>query len=173
MPHSRVMIPVALFMLSLMICSPLASSQSTSGPEGPGESWTLPSEHNLFLKGELTDPFLDRNWSKLTGEPLGRAEFTKSSSAFSPTLIDIQSAPLSESLRFQGNVTVKLYASLETTNVLVAFLTYSPVRQVRRLRSLFGSVWGQTQFCLKYPQTRLLWRNLSEWHMNLQFRRMT
>ena len=115
-PHSRVMIPVALFMLSLMICSPLASSQSTSGPEGPGESWTLPSEHNLFLKGELTDPFLDRNWSKLTGEPLGRAEFTKSSSAFSPTLIDIQSAPLSESLRFQGNVTVKLYASLETTN---------------------------------------------------------
>ena len=116
MPHSRAMIPVALFMLSLMICSPLASSQSTSGPEGPGESWTLPSEHNLFLKGELTDPFLDRNWSKLTGEPLGRAEFTKSSSAFSPTLIDIQSAPLSESLRFQGNVTVKLYASLETTN---------------------------------------------------------
>ena len=116
MPHSRVMILVALFMLSLMICSPLASSQSTSGPEGPGESWTLPSEHNLFLKGELTDPFLDRNWSKLTGEPLGRAEFTKSSSAFSPTLIDIQSAPLSESLRFQGNVTVKLYASLETTN---------------------------------------------------------
>ncbi len=116
MPHSRVMIPLALFMLSLMICSPLASSQSTSGPEGPGESWTLPSEHNLFLKGELTDPFLDRNWSKLTGEPLGRAEFTKSSSAFSPTLIDIQSAPLSESLRFQGNVTVKLYASLETTN---------------------------------------------------------
>ena len=115
-PHSRAMIPVALFMLSLMICSPLASSQSTSGPEGPGESWTLPSEHNLFLKGELTDPFLDRNWSKLTGEPLGRAEFTKSSSAFSPTLIDIQSAPLSESLRFQGNVTVKLYASLETTN---------------------------------------------------------
>ena len=115
-PHSRVMIPLALFMLSLMICSPLASSQSTSGPEGPGESWTLPSEHNLFLKGELTDPFLDRNWSKLTGEPLGRAEFTKSSSAFSPTLIDIQSAPLSESLRFQGNVTVKLYASLETTN---------------------------------------------------------
>ena len=115
-PHSRVMIPLALFMLSLMICSPLASSQSTSGPEGPGESWTLPSEHNLFLKGELTDPFLDRNWSKLTGEPLGRAEFTKSSSAFSPTLIDIQSAPLSESLRFQGNVTVILYASLETTN---------------------------------------------------------
>ena len=116
MPRSRVMIPLALFMLSLMVCSPLASSQSTSGPEGPGESWTLPSEHNLFLKGELTDPFLDRNWSKLTGEPLGRAEFTKSSSAFSPTLIDIQSAPLSESLRFQGNVTVKLYASLETTN---------------------------------------------------------
>ena len=115
-PRSRVMIPLALFMLSLMVCSPLASSQSTSGPEGPGESWTLPSEHNLFLKGELTDPFLDRNWSKLTGEPLGRAEFTKSSSAFSPTLIDIQSAPLSESLRFQGNVTVKLYASLETTN---------------------------------------------------------
>ena len=115
-PSSSVMIPLALFMLSVMMCSPLVSSQSTTGPEGPGESWSLPTEHNLFLKGDLSEPFLDRNWSKLTGEPLGRAEFTKSSSALSPNLIDIESAPLTESLRFQGNVTVKLFASLETTN---------------------------------------------------------
>ncbi len=115
-PRSRVMIGTALFVLSLMLVSPLAASQSTTGPEGPGESWDLPTTHNLFLKGDLSEPFLDRNWSKLTGEPLGRAEFTKTSSALSPNLIDIQSAPLSESLRFEGNVTVKLFASLETTN---------------------------------------------------------
>ncbi len=113
---SRVMISTALIALCLMICSPLVMSQSASGPEGPGETWDLPQEHNLFLKGDLNDPFLDRNWSKLTGEPLGRAEFTKTSSDLSPNLIDIQSAALSESLRFQGNVTVKLFASLETTN---------------------------------------------------------
>ena len=115
-PRSRAMIPLALFLLSVMMCSPLASSQSATGPEGPGESWSQPTEHNLFLKGDLSEPFLDRNWSKLTGEPLGRAEFTKSSSAFSPTLIAIQSAPLSESIRFEGNITVKLFASLETSN---------------------------------------------------------
>tara|TARA_B100000927_G_scaffold289938_1_gene287569 strand:- start:16064 stop:18373 length:2310 start_codon:yes stop_codon:yes gene_type:complete len=110
------MIPTALFILSLMLVSPLATSQSTTGPEGAGETWELPTTHNLFLKGDLSEPYLDRNWSKLTGEPLGRAEFTKTSSALNPTLIDIQSAPLSESLRFQGNVTVRLFASLETTN---------------------------------------------------------
>ena len=115
-PRSRVMIGTALFVLSLMLASPLASSQSTTGPEGPGESWDLPTTHNLFLKGDLSEPFLDRNWSKLTGEPLGKAEFTKTGSALSPNLIDIQSAPLSESLRFEGNVTVRLFASLETTN---------------------------------------------------------
>ncbi len=115
-PRSRAMIPTALFILSLMLVSPLATSQSTTGPEGAGETWELPTTHNLFLKGDLSEPYLDRNWSKLTGEPLGRAEFTKTSSALNPTLIDIQSAPLSESLRFQGNVTVRLFASLETTN---------------------------------------------------------
>ena len=115
-PRSRAMIPTALFILSLMLVSPLATSQSTTGPEGAGETWELPTTHNLFLKGDLSEPYLDRNWSRLTGEPLGRAEFTKTSSALNPTLIDIQSAPLSESLRFQGNVTVRLFASLETTN---------------------------------------------------------
>ena len=114
--RSRVVIPTALLIVSLMLVSPLVTSQSTTGPEGPGETWELPTTHNLFLKGDLSEPYLDRNWSKLTGEPLGRAEFTKTSSALAPNLIDIQSAPLSESLRFRGNVTVRLFASLETTN---------------------------------------------------------
>ncbi|MEC7101014.1 MAG: hypothetical protein VXW80_04125, partial [Candidatus Thermoplasmatota archaeon] len=74
--RSRVVIPTALFIASLMLVFPLVAGQSTTGPVGPGETWELPTTHNLFLKGDLSEPYLDRNWSKLTGEPLGRAEFT-------------------------------------------------------------------------------------------------
>ncbi len=105
---------------SMLVCVLLTSSisvgQSSIAPDGPGEEWELPEEHMIFLKGDEQNPFLDRNWSVLTGEPLGRAEFTRTSSSLSPNLIDIQSAPLSEALRFQGNITVQLFASLESSN---------------------------------------------------------
>ena len=106
----------AIFLAPLLVCvllvSPSSLGQSSASPEGPGEEWELPEQHMIFLKGDEQSPFLDRNWSVLTGEPLGRAEFTRTSSSLSPNLIDIQSAPLSEALRFQGNITVKLFASL-------------------------------------------------------------
>ena len=105
---------------SMLACVLLTSSisvgQSSIAPDGPGEEWELPEVHMIFLKGDEQNPFLDRNWSVLTGEPLGRAEFTRTSSSLSPNLIDIQSAPLSEALRFQGNITVQLFASLESSN---------------------------------------------------------
>ena len=61
--RSRVVIPTALFIMSLILVSPLATSQSTTGPEGPGETWELPTTHNLFLKGDLGETYLDRNLS--------------------------------------------------------------------------------------------------------------
>jgi len=108
---------IALFLLLTVTSTSLvANAQDVMEAEGPGIEWTLPGTHMLYLKGTEEQPFLDRNWTTNTGQPLGKAEFTKTSSALNPNLIDIQSAPLEESFRFEGNITVRLFASLDSTN---------------------------------------------------------
>ena len=114
---SRTGVLIALAMLLVMTSvSSMANAQDYEETEGPGIDWTLPDSHMLYLKGTEEQPFLDRNWTTNTGQPLGKAEFTKTSSALNPNLIDIQSAPLTESFRFEGNITVRLFASLDSTN---------------------------------------------------------
>ena len=103
-------------LLTVTSTSLMVNAQDVMEAEGPGIEWTLPDTHMLYLKGTEEQPFLDRNWTTNTGQPLGRAEFTKTSSALNPNLIDIQSAPLAESFRFEGNITVRLFASLDSTN---------------------------------------------------------
>jgi len=103
-------------LLTVTSTSLMVNAQDAMEAEGPGIEWTLPDTHMLYLKGTEEQPFLDRNWTTNTGQPLGRAEFTKTSSALNPNLIDIQSAPLAESFRFEGNITVRLFASLDSTN---------------------------------------------------------
>ena len=105
-----------VLLLTVTSTSLMVNAQDAMEAEGPGIEWTLPDTHMLYLKGTEDQPFLDRNWTTNTGQPLGRAEFTKTSSALNPNLIDIQSAPLSESFRFEGNITVRLFASLDSTN---------------------------------------------------------
>ena len=86
---------IALFLLLTVTSTSLvANAQDVMETEGPGIEWTLPDTHMLYLKGTEEQPFLDRNWTTNTGQPLGKAEFTKTSSALNPNLIDIQSAPL-------------------------------------------------------------------------------
>ena len=114
---ARAGILIALAMLlTVTSTSLMVNAQDVMEAEGPGIEWTLPETHMLYLKGTEEQPFLDRNWTTNTGQPLGRAEFTKTSSALNPNLIDIQSAPLAESFRFEGNITVRLFASLDSTN---------------------------------------------------------
>ena len=114
---ARAGILIALAMLlTVTSTSLMVNAQDVMETEGPGIEWTLPDTHMLYLKGTEEQPFLDRNWTTNTGQPLGRAEFTKTSSALNPNLIDIQSAPLAESFRFEGNITVRLFASLDSTN---------------------------------------------------------
>ena len=106
-------------LVTLLLALSLSSvtlAQEPIGADGPGIEWELPESHMLYLKGTENEPFLDRNWSTNTGEPLGKAEFTRTSSALNPNLIDIQSAPMSNSFRFEGNLTVRLFASLDSTN---------------------------------------------------------
>ena len=114
-PRAGVLIALALLLMMTSSVS-MANAQDIEETEGPGIEWTLPDSHMLYLKGTEEQPFLDRNWTTNTGQPLGKAEFTKTSSALNPNLIDIQSAPLEESYRFEGNITVRLFASLDSTN---------------------------------------------------------
>jgi len=83
--------------------------------DGPGISFEYPETHMLFLKGSEENPLLDRNWSLLTGLPQGSASFSRASSVISPTLVEAKSAPLVESFRFDGNLSISLFASLEGT----------------------------------------------------------
>ena len=105
-----------LALLLALSMSSMTYAQEPTDLDGPGINWNLPESHMLYLKGTVNDPFLDRNWSTNTGEPLGKAEFTRTSSSLNPNLIDIESAPLSNSFRFEGNLSVRLFASLDSTN---------------------------------------------------------
>ena len=101
---------ISLFLFSLIS----ASSAQIIAPEGPGIEWEKPDSHRLFLKGDASSPFLDNNWSSLTGQPIGSVDFQKT--VGSTNLIDIQSAPLTEDLEFNGNITIHLFASLDVAN---------------------------------------------------------
>ena len=110
---------VAATIVALLIALSMSSMTHAQEPiklDGPGIDWDLPESHMLYLKGTANEPFLDRNWSTNTGEPLGKAEFSRTSSSLNPNLIEIESAPLSNSFRFEGNLTVRLFASLDSTN---------------------------------------------------------
>ena len=110
---------VAATIVALLIALSMSSMTHAQEPiklDGPGIDWDLPESHMLYLKGTANEPFLDRNWSTNTGEPLGKAEFSRTSSSLNPNLIEIESAPLSSSFRFEGNLTVRLFASLDSTN---------------------------------------------------------
>jgi hypothetical protein len=105
-------ISFALILVGLSLASTVIAQRNA--PDGPGVEWELPQSNMLFLKGDSSSPFLDRNWSVLTGEPLGEAQFQKTLGY--QNLINIQSAPLVEAARFEGNITVHLFAALETSN---------------------------------------------------------
>ena len=101
---------ISLFFLSIISIS----SAQIIEPDGPGIEWEKPESHRLFLKGEANSPFLDNNWSSLTGQPIGSIDFQKTAG---PTnLINIQTAPITEDLIFSGNITVHLFASLDVAN---------------------------------------------------------
>ena len=59
---------------------------------------------------------MDRNWTTVTGFPSGSASFSKTSSITFPTIVQAVAPPIQEPFRFEGNITVRLYASLEATS---------------------------------------------------------
>ncbi len=108
--------------LIICICS-LASfslnshAQNNQFYDGPGSDYHYPEQHMVFLKGDEDSQYLDRNWTTITGLPTGRTSFSKTASV-DQTIVTAQSAPVQEALRFEGNMTVQLFASLESQSNL-------------------------------------------------------
>ena len=92
------------------------NAQNQAQYEGPGFDYSFPGQHMLFLKGDEDSQFLDRNWTTVTGLPTGSASFSKTSSFTLPTIVDSYSSPTIEPFSFEGNITVRLFASLESTS---------------------------------------------------------
>ncbi len=112
---------LSIALLLVISYSPVGSAQNQLAYDGPGSDHSYPDEHRLFLKGDDDLQFLDRNWTTVTGLPSGSVSFSKTSSLTSPTIIDAMATPLQEPFGFEGNITVRLFASLETTSEACSF----------------------------------------------------
>ena len=108
------LVPISLLLLAAASSTTIAQNQNSY--EGPGFENYLPEQHMLFLKGVEENQFLDRNWTTVTGLPSGSATFSKTSSFALPTIVEAPAPPVQEPFRFEGNISVILFASLETSS---------------------------------------------------------
>ena len=120
---TKTFVSLSIVLLIFLSLSNMSSAQIIA-PEGPGLDWEKPESHRLFLKGDSGDPYLDNNWSSLTGQPIGSIDFQKTAGPVN--LIDIQSAPLENDLDFNGNITIHLFASLDVANDGCRFTNFLP-----------------------------------------------
>ncbi|MEC7757270.1 MAG: hypothetical protein VX621_05625 [Candidatus Thermoplasmatota archaeon] len=129
---------LAVISITLVSSSIPTNAQNQVPYEGPGFDYSFPGEHMLFLKGDEDTQFLDRNWTTVTGLPTGSASFSKTSSFTLPTIVDSYSSPTIEPFSFEGNITVRLFASLESTSNACS-LSNTP---------LGGPLGSETQFSI-------------------------
>jgi hypothetical protein len=106
-------ISILLLVIGFLFLSTFSSAQIVEDENGPGISYEYPEDNMLFIKGDGDSPFFDRNWSVLTGFPQGSVSFSRTSSTLNPNILNVQSSPIDEPFRFEGNISVILYASLE------------------------------------------------------------
>ena len=111
--HNCHQISILLLLITFLFISTFSSAQTVEENNGPGISYDYPDNNMLFIKGDGDSPFLDRNWSVLTGFPQGSVSFSRTSSTLNPNILNVQSSPIIEPFRFEGNISVILFASLE------------------------------------------------------------
>jgi len=134
----RVPLFLTAFAAILLLSSSPGAAQNQLAYEGPGVDQLYPEQHMLFLKGVEDDQYLDRNWTTVTGLPSGSVSFSKTSSLTLPTIVDAFSAPTEEPFRFEGNISVLLFASLES-NSEICSISDLPVG---------GPLGSETQFSI-------------------------
>ena len=134
--RTKLLIAISILITSLLLSIPVGQAQNQTAFDGPGSDHYYPEKHMLFLKGEGDAQFLDRNWTTITGLPPGSVSFSKTSSFTIPTIVDAPASPVQEPFRFEGNITVRMFASLETTSSACSF-SNTPVG---------GPLGAETQF---------------------------
>ena len=112
----RVTLLVLTSILATLMVSSSGIAQNQTVYEGPGIDFEYPEQHMLFLKGVEENHFLDRNWTTVTGLPSGSATFSKTSSLAPLTIVDAFSSPTEEPFNFEGNISIRLFASLESAS---------------------------------------------------------
>ena len=116
MHRCRVPLLVSTVLVVTLLASSSGIAQNQTAYEGPGIDFEYPEQHMLFLKGVEENHFLDRNWTTITGLPSGSASFSKTSSFTLPTIVDAYSSPTQEPFNFEGNISIRLFASLESAS---------------------------------------------------------
>ena len=111
-----------LLVVSLLAFSALpapASSQTAMFPTGPGVDWFLPEEHSMFLNGTENNAGLDRIQPPNTGQPGGDRSFLGSS--VQQPVVSASSDVATQPTNIKGNLTVQLFAGLETVDTSACF----------------------------------------------------
>ncbi len=106
----------SLFLFSLLFAS-ICLTTTISGqvgentPSGPGLDWEIPTKHHLFVNGTSSPVDLNREYPYFTGEP----PFVTFGGG-STTVIEVESAPATETVVLSGEADVFVYASLISDN---------------------------------------------------------
>ncbi|MDP6379694.1 MAG: hypothetical protein QF885_08685, partial [Candidatus Thalassarchaeaceae archaeon] len=100
------MILVTLLISSISLSTTIAQ-EGENTPTGPGLDWKIPTSHHLFVNGTSSPTDLNREYPYFTGEP----PFITFGGG-STTVIEVESAPATETVVLSGEADVYVYASL-------------------------------------------------------------
>ena len=103
-----------LLVLLIMIVSPVEAQIGGEIPDSAGTTWDLPDSHGFYINGTDGASNLARLHPIATGQPMGYVQFNSGSS----TVLEISSAPATETVTVSGDASVWLYASLLSKNTL-------------------------------------------------------
>jgi hypothetical protein len=118
-----------LLLLLMLFASPVAAQIGGDIPDSAGTTWDLPDSHGFYINGTEGASSLERLHPIATGQPMGFVQFNSGSS----TILEISSAPATETVTVSGDASVWLYASLLSKNTLC-----------RGMGGVFGA--GETSF---------------------------
>ncbi|MAE39269.1 MAG: hypothetical protein CL969_06600 [Euryarchaeota archaeon] len=104
------MILVTLLISSISLSTTIAQ-EGENTPTGPGLDWKIPTSHHLFVNGTSSPTDLNREYPYFTGEP----PFITFGGG-STTVIEVESAPATETVVLSGEADVYVYASLISDN---------------------------------------------------------
>ena len=122
-PHAR-RGPILLGALLLILLLPSIGGEPLTKeiPEAAGTSWFMPESHHLFLN---SDHGLNRTYPLMTGEPYG-VRFDRIDTSLNPRIVTASSDPVVDGVQFTGNVTIRLFAGLESANIGCRFTNPIP-----------------------------------------------